>query len=241
MLAQEDEFFHGRFLVGPNRELRITERCLTEDLRRGPDAHLEDIQNHEIIRALVRERRDKDIGRPLTGLTTQLPVGVLAHGHDHRGATWFDEQHGVVWLMAYRLHRSGQPDDFFPLVQELDAQDQLFPTETDYERLELDRADRFVKSVLIESQQLLKAGRATPEVEVSRELGGAYAVAVTVEVADDLESITVAFDLRTLRIPEHKLAILAALVPAGGWVEVDRMPSRALEHTEQAYQFTGPS
>jgi hypothetical protein len=198
VLAQQDEFFHGRSLVGPGRELRVAERCLTEDLGCRPDTGLEDIQNHEIVRALVRERRGKDIGRPLTGLVTQLPAGVLAHGHDHRGATWFDEQHDVVWLMAYRRHRSGEPDDFFPWVQTLDSQEQLFPTDTDYERLELERADPSNSSRPL----------ARP---------------------------------RGRRSAEHKLAILATLVPAGDWVEVDRMPSRALQHTEQAYQFMGLS
>lgn len=241
MLAQEDEFFHGRSLVCPSRELRITGRCLVEDLGREPEVRLEDIQGHEIIRALARERRHKDIGRPLTGLTTSLPVGVLAHGHDHRGATWFDEGHGVVWLLAYRLHRSGQPDDFFPWAQELDKDEDLFPTEADYERLERERADRFVKSILIDSQRLLKKARATPEVEVNCALGGAYGVGVAVEVADDLESITVAFDLVTLRVPEHIAAILAALVPEPDWVEVDAMPNRDLRYTEQAYQYTSSS
>ncbi|MGI8727755.1 MAG: hypothetical protein ACR2K6_08790 [Solirubrobacterales bacterium] len=241
MLAKEDEFFHGRSLVCPGRELRITGRCLTVDLGRHAEASLEDIQGHDIVRALPRERRDKDIGRLLTGLVTSLPVGVLAHGHDHRGATWFDEDHGVVWLLAYRLHRSGQPDDFFPWAQQLDADEELFPTAADYERLELERAERFVKSVLIESQLLLKEARANREVEVSRALGGAYAVGVAVEVADDLESITVAFDLTTLRVPEHKAAILAVLAPTPDWVEVDKMPIRGLRHTEQAYQYTSSS
>lgn len=242
MLARDAEFFHGRALVGLGRELRITERCLKEDLQRSSDARFEDLQGHDIVRAFVRERRDKGIGRPLTGLTTRLPVGVLSHGHDHRGATWFDEEAGVVWLMAYRRHRSGKPDDFFPWVQDLDSREELFPTEADYEQLEVDKAERFVKTVLIECPQILKAARATPEVEVNRELGGEYAIAVTVEVADDLQSITIAFDLRTLRIPEHKLAILAAFAPdPEGWEEVGAMPNRALLNTEQAYQYTsGP-
>lgn len=141
--------------------------------------------------------------------------------------------------MAYRLHRSGQPDDFFPWVQELDSKEGLFPTEADYEQLEIDKADRFAKTILIECPQLLKAARATPEVEVNWELGGEYTIGVTVEVADDLESMTVAFDLGTLRIPQHKWAILAAIAPdPDGWEEVGAMPNRALRATEQAYQYT---
>jgi hypothetical protein len=242
VLERDDEFFFGRALVGLGRELRITERCLTDDLSRGPDAVFEDLQSLDIIRAFVRERRDKDIGSPLTGLTTQVPVGVLRHGHDHRGATWFDEDHDVVWLMAYRLHRSGKPDDFFPWVQDLDAREELFPTEADYEQLERDRADRFTKAILIECPQILKAAREAPDTEIARELGGEYAIAVTVEVADDLEAITIAFDLRTLQVVEHMPAILAALAPdPEGWEVVGRMPKRALRDTEQAFQYTGRS
>lgn len=142
--------------------------------------------------------------------------------------------------MAYRRHRSGEPDDFFPWVQELDKRGELFPGKADYEQLEHDRAERFAKAILIECPQVLKVARASPDTEIKRELGGEYAIAVTVEVADDLEAITIAFDLRTLQVVEHIPAILAALAPdAEGWEEVGRMPKRVLLDTEWAFQYTG--
>jgi hypothetical protein len=102
-------------------ELRVTERCLAEDLGVGADSSFADISGAEIIRAFIKKRCTRaENTRQVTPLTCG-PVWVLASGNDHRAGTWFDEDQRVVWLLAYGRHRSGQNDDFFPYCKGIDG------------------------------------------------------------------------------------------------------------------------
>jgi hypothetical protein len=149
-------------------ELRVTERCLTEDLQERPrdDGEseprfkFEDLARHEIIKGFVAERCDKTIStRQVAPLTCGKPVWVLARGNDHRGATWYDEGNHVVWLLAAGKHRSGQADDFFPYCRGVDEDGRLLPTVGDYELLEIDRGYRFASAIRIEAPLVLRQAR----------------------------------------------------------------------------------
>lgn len=219
-----------------DRELRVTKRCFVEDLGAAESATLENVSDHPIVRAFLRERRNKTTGTRNVGqLSSGHEVWVLTQGQRHRGGTWFEAGRGIVWLVAAGHHESGSPDDFFPYCKELDKARRLAPSKSDYESLFLDQDARFAARILIDAPLLRKRAEKS-DGEVSGSIGGRYGVAVAIEVADDLQEMTVAFDLRSLGVQGHIPAILAALEADAEWEYADRMPSRALEHYEQAFR-----
>ena len=238
---QGGEFFQGPSLVLHDRLLRVTFRCLAEDLDRGGVA-LEDLSGEPIVQAFVRERREKFIGtRDVSPLSSGRRVSVLGQGDRHRGGTWHDTEHGVIWLLAYGDHRSGAPNDFYPYCKTLDERGVLLPSEADYEALFRERDQIFARRLMIEAPLLLKRAREHPGEELTATLGGRFGTGVTVEVAEDLEAITVAIDTRSLSVWTYISAILGSLAPADGWDQVGSMPSRELAGHEVAYEWIGPA
>ena len=90
---------------------------------------------------------------------------------------------------------------------------------------------------MIDAPLLLKRARETGG-EVSGQIGGKFGVGVAIELADEIEEISVAFDLRTLDNRRSIPAILAALEANGEWEHADEMPSRPLQSYESAYSNT---
>jgi hypothetical protein len=231
----DDEFYAGLSLVLPDRELRVTKRCLTEDLDAPPSSTLEDVSGHPIVRSFLRERRTKTAGtRDVSDLRSGKKIWVLTQGQRWRGGTWYDEPNRIVWLVAAGHHESGSPDDFFPYCRDLDRNGRLAPAEEDYKGLFLDRDARFAAQLLIDAPLLRKAAEGA-DGEVRTTIGGKFGVAMAVEVIEDLREMTAAFDLRSANIQTHIPAILGALEADGTWEQVDRMPSRQLEYFEAAW------
>lgn len=216
-------------------ELRITARCLAEDLGTTGDADFEELLRIEIVKTFVKDRGERvHDTRQVAPLTCGREVWVLARGHDHRGATWHDEENRVVWLLAYGLHRSGRSDDFFPRCKRLDADGRLLPTDADYERLVRDRDKRFAFAIRIEAPLVLRdARRASGEHRFM--LGGEFGICVAVEVVEELEAITVAFRVDSTHIDLVPI-VLAAMQP-GEWEPATRMPSRRLDPMECAFEL----
>jgi hypothetical protein len=215
-------------------ELRVTRRCLRDDLGADPDADFGEVLGLEIVKAFVRERSDKtDSTRQVSPVSCGVPVWVLAHGNDHRGCTWYDEDEHIVWLLAYRRHRSGASDDFFPYAKSLDAADVLLPEAADYRRAILERDSYFAWAVTVETPVLLQEARETPG-EHSHVFGGRYGTRIDVEVDPEIgEAITIAFDSATTPW-EHAVIIMAVLAPGRLWEMTSRMPSRDLNDGEIA-------
>lgn len=225
----------GSFLCA-EWELRVTERCLRDDLGLDPGAEFESFLDIEIIRAFTDKRSDRtEDTREVSPLTCGRPVWVLARGHDHRGGTWFDEQERVLWLLAYRRHRSGQPDDFFPYCKDLDARGLLLPTESDYERLFRDRDHRFAWSITIEAPVLLKQARESGQEERAM-LGGAYGACIAVEAEPGIEATTIAFAAETMPFEYVALILAAFHGDVSEWEQAAEMPSRALRPDEIAFR-----
>jgi hypothetical protein len=108
--------------------LRVTRRCLDEDLGYGGDRPFDDLAPLEIIKAFLNRRRDRSIDTKVVApITSHETVYRLAYGDRHRGATWYDSANHVVWLLAYAQHEFEGEGDAFPYFKSLDAAGRLFP------------------------------------------------------------------------------------------------------------------
>lgn len=238
-----DEFYLGSALVLPDRQLRITRRCLREDLGRDDGSEFETVTDHPIVKAFVRERKKKFEGSSsVEPIQSGKVISVVRHQHEHRGGTWHDELHReVIWLVAYGRHESGVPGDFFPRCKDLDKAGVLLPTAEDYESLYRDRNLRLARMLQVEPPLLLKRARESRQEEHAR-IGGVYGTAVSVEFADEIEALSVAFDTRSEDFYRTLPVILAAFVPTASldeWDDLTRMPSRDLEEHEIAFSYIG--
>lgn len=216
-------------------ELRVTKRCLDDDLNAGDDASFESILGLHIVKAFVKDRQNATYGtRQVAPIECRPEVWVLAQGDRHRGATIYDLEQEVVWLVAYGRHESGSPDDFFPYCKGLAEQGALLPTTEDYEGLLADRGSHFAEAVRIEAPMHLLAASHI-EGEHRCIVGGSLGAGLCIEVSTepDATAITVAFFATEIEW-EQGLALLAAINP-GAWEDVPRMPSRDLEDGEVAF------
>lgn len=217
-------------------ELRVTSRCAAQDLGAAGAEDFSKLARHDMVKALIRERSTKATGtREITPLTSGRTVYRLANG-ELRGGTWYDEVHGVIWLLVAGRHRSGDPEDPFQVCKRLDREGRLFPSRIDYDQLERDRAERVAVAVAIEAPLLLRRARIA-QAPVRARLGGAHGVEVELETGQDgLEFTTLAirvrqFDLRLVQV------VLAAFHGPNDWDEaVGEMPSRPLDPDEIAFR-----
>lgn len=220
-------------------ELRITRRCLEEDLDYYGDAPFEDLAGKEIVKALIGRRADSPVDtREVTPLNSGKRVYRLAYGERHRGATWYDERHGVVWLLAYAQHRFEGRGDAFPYFKDLDEKGRLLPAATDYEALLRERDRRFTASIATDAEQLLREARANPEREVVGQLGGAVEVTIVVATVESLEEVHVA--IQAVGLPkEHLLLALGSFFGDRDFDEIEsavEMPNRPLAPGELAFK-----
>ena len=224
---------HRGSYVLEDYELRITQRCLSEDLGEDPKISFDDLRGHEIVKALVKDRATdpaagKTVG-PAAGAKTLFRLGYADH---HRGATWWDATNRVVWLCAYHGgHRSGESDDSFPYFDELIEAGRIMPTEVDYERLFEDRDEEFDDFVLADAQELLSEARARPGDEIQGIVGGHVGAGVLVDVVDTEEEIFVVFHWRDISDQNVLFKLLAAFVPDSTWEQwrQSRFPRRDLD------------
>lgn len=195
-----------------------------------------------IVQAFESQRAANPVGTKTVGPAAgPLTIYRLGHGHDHRGATWFDPINQVVWLCGYRLHRSGAPDDAFPYFRGLIRNCLILPTVDDYEELFADRGRRFAETVNDGAQTLLAMARSHPGSESVGLLGGDQPAGVVVEVVETLEETYVSMSVRGL---DHTrlVIILQAFYPEASFAEwelIDRLPTRPIraEQAEIAYRI----
>ena len=162
-MAASDRSHLRSFVCVLGHELRITRRCLTDDVNDSCDALFDElVARHGIIRAFKRERRSATSGTDTLGPSGgERPLTVLRHTNNWRGVTWFEEKAAVVWLCACARHRSGQPNDAFPRFESLREAGYIWPTDDDYEALAADRGEQFAAFVVTDAPRLLASARAT--------------------------------------------------------------------------------
>lgn len=222
-------------------ELRITRRCLADDLNFPPTVEFVDARSHPIVQAFESQRSTSRTGTRTVGPASgERTIYRLAYGHDHRGATWFDRHEQVVWLCAYGFHRSGEADDAFPYFHDLIRAGGILPTDDDYEALFRDRALRFAETLPQDAQALLAKARSNPGVEEVGLLGGRETTSVAVEVVETMEETHVAFSLAQIGDYTTIVLILTAFFPEATfneWEQVLRFPTRPLSHDEVCYRI----
>lgn len=231
--------------------LRVAERCLKDDLE------FDDEQVNELVKKDARDFKDAhkaikkfvdmrgaDPGgaEPMYGPFPRGLIGSL-HVGSARGATLWDEDQNVCWLLAYEAyHRNGDPNDAFEIFISLYNQDKLLPTEKDYERLFTDDEDDFYDRLLAASEQLLERARANPgREEMSTWHRGRQVMCVDVLVeasgraeegwmgltldADEMLSDNEVFDLVQALIPPDVMP-----VPSMKFKDRDRRPGEIVYH-----------
>jgi hypothetical protein len=193
-------------------ELRITGRCLVDDLGMPADTSFEDALQHPIVQALLSKRRtDTGSGKTVGPKAGENTLFRLAMGDDHRGATWFDANERVVWLCAYGWHRSGERDDAFQLFHQLIDDDEIYPTDDDYRRLFLDQQRRFVELVpqhaMAAREEAMGNLRTIIEAQLGHPLDRQVDARIVADVVGDIAEISVAFELTGLNQQEILLLV----------------------------------
>lgn len=233
-----DVALRGSYLC-PDYELRVTGRCLAEDLNRPAADPFRELASHEIITAFINRRRaSPEDTRQVAPLSTGRTVYRLAYGDRHRGATWYDEAHGVVWLLAYAQHEFADAGDAFPYFKELDAADRLLPVAADYEALFVARDARLAEVVAHEGRELLNAGRSALGTEIRAVIAAQIEIGLAIDAAEDVEEVTVAIKYQGLT-PENLPILLAALFPNASAKDLENPASiagRSLGNDEIAYR-----
>jgi hypothetical protein len=167
-----------------------------------------------------------------------MTVYTLRHSHHHRGATWFDQESNVVWLLATGHHRSGEPGDAFGHFQGLNERDELYPDTADMEDLFSDRSEEFVERAELSVPQILAEARADAGVEVQIEIGS-EPVACIVHVVELAEE---RFFSVSGNVGPAGLAILQALFAPGSdydeWRSEPRLPTRELDYSRAEMCFS---
>lgn len=196
--TDDDVEFHLGGCLCAHYELRITERCLIDDLGMPPDVSFEQAIRHPIVQSFHSRRQDVPTGGKTVGPEAgENTLYHLGSGDDHRGATWFEAEQGVVWLCAYGFHRSGEADDAFQLFSHLLESDEIYPAAADYRALRRDRAQRFNDLAPRQGASANADAIQSPNTVIERSLGHQFSRLVQVRlianVVDDVAEISIAF------------------------------------------------
>ena len=195
----------------PAWALRITERCLTEDLGQPADARSDATANadrHPLVHAFVAERGQTSHGPdPLKcAWETGAPVFTIHHGTS-RGATWHHEALNVVWLLGIADAHN------YDHLCDLAKNDRLMPVAVDVERLVADQAPTFAKALIEDVPALIDRARQNAGQIVEGLIAGTVPVRLRMDPDGQAPLLTVAIDQRLrpegLRLPGGWLARLA--------------------------------
>jgi hypothetical protein len=205
-----------------NYELRVTTRCLVDDLDLAASATFADACVREIVEAFRAKRHQVPIGAktvgPAAGTKTLYHLGI---GDDHRGATWFDPAGRVVWLCAAGFHRSGEDEDFFQQIRPQIASGTVYPAQADHRRVLAERQLRFAEVGPIDAERLVAAARQSPDHIVSGLLAHEVQVGVKVQPGSELDAIYVSFSTDVIAGSALKLNLLIRCFDPAGEMDPD--------------------
>ena len=182
-------------------ELRLTEYAL-EDLTLDPalgrlpaDAYAD---QHAVVEGFVTLRGQHPTGQETTTLPLTRAIVYNLHVGRHRGLTWHDRRHGVVWLLGVGWHEQGARDDAYEVLKDRDPADRLFPTSADYRNLAPSSA-RFAYDLQRSAKATVQRALEEPGRELTTMIGGVLRVSVLAEcVRIDNESSTTSTSVGTV-------------------------------------------
>ena len=161
-------------MAGPmNRRARPTIRCLTEDLALelpGLDVDLGEI-DHPWLDELRRTAPTSPSGQKRV-LAIARPLIYRLRVSSSRGATWVDEEHGIVWLCAVRRREEGSDDDAFVWFADMHTREALLPSRDDRLRDLAETAIRLRRGLTTELLQLADEAMSRQGAELTADLGG---------------------------------------------------------------------
>lgn len=156
-----------------NRRARPTIRCLTEDLSLelpGLDVDLGEI-DHPWLDELRRTAPTSPTGQKRV-LAIAHPLIYRLRVSSSRGATWVDEEHGIVWLCAARRREEGSDDDAFAWFADLHTRGALLPSRDDRLRDLAEVTIRLYRGLTAELLHLADDALSQQGTELTAELGG---------------------------------------------------------------------
>ena len=231
-------------------DLRITRRCLREDLRLDPNASRSAEEHsgvHPLVRAFVERRGQSPIGQETFRCGTEvtgLPLYTLHFGDD-RGATWHQEsvppglasdyELGIVWLLGIRTGH-----DYDGLC---DLGDDLLPTTEDAQAFIDDQAHTFARVMVEEVPPLLDRAERNRGQIIEGVIGGGIRVRLFHDHDDAAPLLTVAISSRPFPsvvglVPQWQARLLLAFFPADDFATLSvttEIGGQPLEDDESAY------
>lgn len=219
-MAANDVGLHGGACLCDGHELRITARCLRDDLGLAADATFAEALAHPIVPAF-RQRRSRVTagGETVGSVRAPRPLHLIRHRHDHRALTWWDEVERIVWLCAYGFHRSGEPDDAYSLFRDLiDRSEAAYPDAGDYARAFTERQRRFNDLARREAPELVARARAVAGKTVTGRLARTLDVRVHCVPGGDVDELYLAFPCEGL---DHRRIVFILRAFARGLTATD--------------------
>lgn len=179
------------------RRARLTIRCLTEDL--GEQLPPTEADLGSLDHALMEEVRRLAPSSPESQkriLAIKTPMVYRVRHSNWRGATWVDEEHGVVWLLGAAMRREDSADDAFEYFEDLWKTGRLLPTEDDLVRDRLEETVRFINAVAEEVPGWIEEAWRNPREEVEARLAGRIDVLLYSDQSGGVEELWVAVSKR---------------------------------------------
>lgn len=136
-----------------------------------------------VLVKFVEMRSVNPVGQePTKGLTNSRGHVWNLHAGEYRGCTWFDRDRGTVWLCASGFHRSGDRDDFYPRVVQLDAEHELLPTAEEVQQPLRDDVPEIVEEIETRLPAVVRNALQSPGSETRVVIQGSARLAVVAEV-----------------------------------------------------------
>lgn len=196
---------------------RPTIRCLTQDLGIGLPGLDVDL-GEDILDALIEELRrvapESPKGQKRV-LSIDDPPVYRIRVSTHRGATWVDEDHRIVWLCAARRREDGSAKDAYAWFADLHAKGELLPNDDDRLRDRAEAAIRLQRRCTVELLEVFDRAHDEVGTEQTANLSGWLPCRMVVIGEGDVEEIWCALGIMAVDgtgvIEEMRDLLFAAL------------------------------